>query len=33
MNLSFVNQCVSDSPSWIRGGAARAAGALMPSKI
>ena len=28
MNLSFVDQGVSNSPSWIRGGAAGAAGAL-----
>ena len=32
MNLSFVNQGVSNSPSWIRGGAAGAAGALILSK-
>ena len=33
MNLSFVDQGVSNSPSWIRGGAAGAAGALILSKI
>ena len=33
MNLSFVDQGVSYSPSWIRGGAAGAAGALILSKI
>ena len=33
MNLLFVNQGLSHSPSWIRGGAAGAAGALILSKI
>ena len=33
MNLSFVNQNVSNSPSYLRGGAAGAAGALILSNI